>query len=116
MIYPYKLLDSLIGWGSLLIETAERICVGNLTIISSNNGLSLDRRLTIIWSNSDLLPIGRLEIKLRVILLALQTFSFKKLHLEMSSAKWGQFCLGLSVLNCTHTKDRLYTNKQMENR
>ena len=32
------------------------------------------------------------------ILIGIQTFPFKKMHLKMSSAKWRPFCLGLNVL------------------
>ena len=32
----------------------------------------------------------------------IHTFSFKKMHLQMSSAKWRQFCLGLNVLKQSH--------------
>ena len=31
-------------------------------------------------------------------LIEIQTFSFKKMHLKMSSGKWRSFCLGLNVL------------------
>ena len=34
------------------------ICVGNLTIIGSNNGLLPGQRQAIIWTNSRLLLIG----------------------------------------------------------
>ena len=47
------------------------ICVGKLTIIGSDNGLSPE----------------------------LQTFSLKKIRLKMSSAKYCWFCLDLNVLN-----------------
>ena len=33
------------------------------------------------------------------ISIGIQTFSFKKMHLNMSSAKWRPFCLGLNELN-----------------
>ena len=32
------------------------------------------------------------------ILIGIQTFSFKKMHIKMASAKWRPFCLGLNVL------------------
>ena len=32
------------------------------------------------------------------IVIDIQTFSFKKMRLKMSSGKWRPFCLGLSVL------------------
>ena len=73
------------------------ICVGNLTIIGSDNGLSPDRRQAIIWTNAGILLIGPLGINFNEILIGIQTFSFKKIHLKISSAKWRRFCLGLNV-------------------
>ena len=69
-------------------------CVGNLTIIGSDNGLSPGRRQAIIWNNADLLSIGHLGTKFNEILIEILTFAFKKLRLKMSSAKWRPFCPG----------------------
>ena len=38
-----------------LIETESRICVGKLTIIGSDNGLSPGRHQAIIWTNVGIL-------------------------------------------------------------
>ena len=43
--------------------------------------------------------IGPLGTNFSEILIAIETFSFKKMHLKMSSGKYRTFCLGLSVLN-----------------
>ena len=75
------------------------ICVGKLTIIGSDNGLSPWRRQAIIWTNAGILLIGPLGTKFSENLIGIKTFSFKKMPLKMSSAKWRQFCLGLNVLN-----------------
>ena len=40
-----------------------------------------------------------LRNKLHEILIEIPTFSFKKMHLKLLSAKWWPFCLGLNVLN-----------------
>ena len=72
------------------------ICVGKLTIIGSNNGLSPGRRQAIILTNAGILLIGPLGTKFSEILIGIYTFSFKKMHLKMS-AKWRLFCLGLNV-------------------
>ena len=72
-------------------------CVGNLTIIGSDNGLSPGRRQAIIWTNVGILLIGPLGTNFSEMLLEIHTFSFKKIHLEMSSGKWPPFCLGLKV-------------------
>ena len=75
------------------------ICVSELTIIGSDNGLSPGRRQAIIWNNAGLLLIEPLGTNLSEISIGIQTFSFKKMHLNMSSAIWRPFCLGLNVLS-----------------
>ena len=84
---------SLTHWGRV-----THICVSKLTIIGSDNGLSPDRRQAIIWTNAGILSIGPLGTKLSEILIAIHIFSFKKMHLKMSSGKWQPSCLGLNVL------------------
>ena len=74
------------------------ICVGKLTIIDSDNGLSPGRCQAIIWTNAGILLIGPLWTNFNEILIGIQTFSFKKMHLKMAFAKWRPFCLGLNVL------------------
>ena len=83
-------------WGQVM-----HICVGKLTIIASDNGLSPGRCQAIIWNNAGILLIGPLGTKLNEIFIEIHTFSFKKMHLNMSSAKWRPFCLGLNVLRET---------------
>ena len=79
------------------------ICVGDLTIIGSDNGLSLSRRQAIIWSNAGIVIIGPLGTNLSEILIEIYIFSFKKTHSKMSSGKWRPFCLGLNVLSTRRT-------------
>ena len=74
------------------------ICVSKLTRIGSDNGLSPGRRQAIIETNAGILPIGPLGANSSEIIIEIQTSSFKKMHLKMSSAKWRPFCLGLNVL------------------
>ena len=74
------------------------ICVVKLTITGSDNGLLPGRRQA-IWTNAGILLIGPLGINFIENLIGIQTFSFKKIHLKMSSAKWRPFCLGLNALN-----------------
>ena len=76
------------------------ICVSKLTIIGSDNGFSPGRRQAIIWTNAGILSIGLLGTKFSEILIEIRTFSFKKMRLKVSSAKWPPFCLGLNVLMC----------------
>ena len=74
------------------------ICVGKITIIDSDNGLSPCRRQSIIWTNAGILLIRPLGTNFGEILIGIQTFSFKKIDLKMSSGKCRPFCLGLNVL------------------
>ena len=88
---PEPITYLLTHWGRV-----THICVGKPTIIGSDNGLSPDRRQAIIWTNAGILLIGALGTYFGEILTGIQTFSFKKMHLKMASAKWRPFCLGLS--------------------
>ena len=81
-------------WGRV-----THICVGNLTIIGPDNGLSPGRRQAIIWTNDGILLIGPWGTNFSEILTDIHTFSFKKIHLKMSSVKWRPFFLGLNVLS-----------------
>ena len=78
---------------------APHICVGKLAIIGSDNGLSPGRRQAIIWTNTGILLIGPLGTNCSEIIIEIYIFSFKKMHLKMSSGKWRPFCLGLIVLS-----------------
>ena len=89
----YKPESSLTHWGRV-----THICVSKLIIIGSDNGLSPDRRQAIIWTNAGLLLIGPLGTNFTEILIKILEFSFKKMRLKLSSAKWRPFCLGLNVL------------------
>ena len=73
------------------------ICVSKLVIISSDNGLSPGRRQAITWTNAGILLIGPLGTNFSEILIKIQLFSFRKMHLKVSFAKWWPFCLGLNV-------------------
>ena len=88
-----KSLLRLIQWSRV-----THICVGDLTIFGSDNGLSPARRQAITWTNAGILLIGQLGTNFSEILIEFLTFSSKKLRLKMPSAKWQPFCLGLNVL------------------
>ena len=88
-----SVLHNLTHWGR-----ATHICVGKLTTIGSDNGLSPERRQAIIWTNDGILLIGSWGTNFSEILIGIQTFWIKKMHLKMSSAKWRPSCLGLNVL------------------
>ena len=74
------------------------ICVSKLNIIGSDNGLSPGRRQAIIWTNDGLLLIGPLGTNFSEISIEILAFSFKKMRLKVSSAKWRLFRFGLNVL------------------
>ena len=86
--------QTLTHWGRV-----THICVSNLTTTGSDNGLSPGRRQAIIRTNTGMLLIRPLGTNFREILIGVQTFSFTKMELNMSSAKWRPFCLGLNVLS-----------------
>ena len=75
------------------------ICVGKTTIIGSDNGLSPGRRQAIIWTNAGILLIGTSGTNFSDNLIECHSFSFKKMHMKMSTGNWRPSCLGLNVLN-----------------
>ena len=54
-------------------------CVGNLTIIGSDDGLSPILRQAIIWSNAGMLLIRPLGTNFSEILIEIHIFSYKKI-------------------------------------
>ena len=91
---------------------ATHICVSKLTIIGSNNGLAPVRRQAIILTSAYILLIGPLGINFSEILIEIHAFSFRKIHLKMSSGKWRPFCLGLNVLTYWR-RDKMVDISQM---
>ena len=78
--------DELTHWGRV-----THICVGKLTIIGSDNGLSPGRCQAIIWTIAGILLIGPLGTNFSTILIGIQAFSLQKMHLKMSSTKCRPF-------------------------
>ena len=89
----YSEKTRLTHWGRV-----THICVSKLTNIGSDNGLSPGRRQAIIWTNARILLIRTLGTNFSEILGEIHSFSFSKIHLKMSSAKWRLFGLGLNEL------------------
>ena len=87
------IIHSWTHWGRV-----TQTCVSKLNVIGSDNGLSPGRRQAINWTNAGILLIGPLGIKFSEIIIEIHAFSFKKMHLKLSSAKRRPFCLGLNVL------------------
>ena len=91
---------------------ATHICVGKLTIIGSDNGLSPGRRRAIIWTNAGILLIRTLGTNFSEILGKIHSFSFSKMCLKMSSAKLRLFGLGLNVLKSIPYKADYHVTKR----
>ena len=89
--------NPLTHWGRVTL-----ICVSNLTIIGSDNGMSPGRYQAIIWTNAGILLIGPWWTNFGEIFIDIQTFSFKKMHLEVSSGKWRPFCLASLCVNVNY--------------
>ena len=68
-------------------------CVGNLTIIGSDNGLSPGRRQAIIWTNAEILFFKN---RFSDILIKILTFSLKKNAFENIVCKMAVIYLGLN--------------------
>ena len=64
--------QSLTHWGRV-----THICVIEISIIGSDNGLSPGRRQAIIWNNAGILLIGSLGTNFSEILIRIQTFIYE---------------------------------------
>ena len=84
---------ALIHWGRV-----THICIGNIAIIDSDNGLSPGGHKAIISTNAVLLSIGPLGTNFSEISMKSLIFSSKKMYLKIASAKWRPYCRGLNVL------------------
>ena len=91
---PFVPRHSLTHW-----DRVTHICVSELTVIGSDNGLSPGRRQALIWTNTGILLIRTLGTDFSEILGDIHSFSFSKMHLKMSSAKWRLSGLGLNELS-----------------
>ena len=87
------ILKELTHWGRV-----THLCVGDLTSIGSDNGLSPGRRQAIIRTNAGILLIRPLGTNFSEFLVEIPIFSFKKMRLKVLSAKRQPFCLSLNVL------------------
>ena len=74
-------------------DRVTHICVDNLTIIGSDNGVVPGRCQAIILTHAGILSIVLLWTNFSEISIEIHIFSFKKIALEMSSGKWRPFCL-----------------------
>ena len=97
---------NLTHWGRV-----THICVSEIIIIGSDNSLSPGRRQAIIWANDGILLIGPLRTNFSEIWIQINTFSFTKMHLKMSSGICWPYCLGLNVLNVFSKTSRCLSGK-----
>ena len=77
--WPYGFsLKLLTHWGRVM-----HIYGSKLAIIGSDNGLSPGKRQAIIWTNDGILLIGPLGTNSSEIVIKIDTFSFKEMHLKI---------------------------------
>ena len=109
-------LNVLTHWGRV-----THICVGKLTIIGSNNGLSPERRQAIIWTNAGILLIGPLGTNFSENLIEIQIFSFEENTFEnvvcemaviLSGPQCVYGCNGICGLQCGHSGGNILFAKQ----
>ena len=93
-----SIISSLTHWGRV-----THIFVGNLTIIGSDNGLSPSRRQAITLTDVGILLIGPVGINFSEIVIEIHIFSFKKIHLKMSSRKMASI---LSRPQCVKSRSK----------
>ena len=74
------------------------ICVGNLTTIGSDKGLSPGQRQAITWTNVGILLIGPPRNKLQWNVYRNSYIFTQENSFEIVVCKWRPFCLGLNVL------------------
>ena len=95
----YLVVPFITTWQYCLTHSGRvtHICVIiKLTIIGSDYGIFLLRCQAIIWIKDGILLIGPLGTNFSIILIKIYIFSFKKMHLKISSGKWRPSCLGLN--------------------
>ena len=87
-----------------------RICFGKLTIIGSDNSLLPGWHQAIIWTSAGILFIGPLGTNFSKISIGILTFSIKRMHLKMSSAKWRAISLWIPTIQEMPTTMDNYDN------
>ena len=97
-------------------DRVTHICVGNLTIIGSDNGLSPGGYQAVIWPNAGILLIGPLGTNFSgMLIIEIWIFSFKKIHLKMSSGNCRPFCLVCAAYSLRmHNRKLLYGQEACE--
>ena len=108
-----KYVMLLTRWGRV-----THVCVGLLTNIGSDKGLSPGRRQAIIWTNARILLIGPLGTN-NEFQIVIYTFSFNKMRLKVSSilsrpqcVKWNTI-VGPSPRFAQATTDNMWGHAQI---
>ena len=100
---PNKIEVCSLCWlGEPVFELCQILLHPNLSLpvegpgdsIGSDKGLSTVQRQAITWTNAAFLSIGPSGTNLSEIWIEIKHFSFMKMHLKLSSAKWQPFCPG----------------------
>ena len=91
--------NELIHWGQVMHIQPSLVQIITCCLVG--------RRQAIICTNAGILLIGPLGTNISEMLIEILIFSFKKMHLKITSAKWWPFYLSLNVLmwlECMHAK------------
>ena len=86
------------------------LCIGNLTIIGSDNGLSPGWCQANIWTIAGILLIGPLGTHFSEILIEIYTFSFKKMHFKQSFCEMTAI---LSLAQCVNETGPYFPNQHV---
>ena len=90
------------------------MCVSNLTIIGSDNGLSPGRHQAIIWTSDKIVLIGSLGINFSDILIENHIFSLKKyiwnVVYEIASILSRPLCVDISYYLANSRIHNTFTN------
>ena len=94
-LFGTKSLHSISYWD---LETETHICVNKLSRHWFRYWLVHVRCLAIIWTDVGLLSMGPWRSYFNKILIKIQQFTLKRMHVRMSSAKYWPSYLGLNML------------------
>ena len=108
----YSSTIMLTHWGRV-----THICVGNLDMISSDNGLLPRQRQAIMWTNAGILLNWPIATNFNEILIEIHTFSFKKIFWKIAAILSRPQCVKIRVFSrhfsCTMSTTYLYQIQAM---
>ena len=98
----------------IMVSLLTHICLTRSQWVNSLRPSDAYMRQAIIWTNDGILLIRTLRTNFSEILSEIHSFSFKKMHFKMSSAKWRLFRLGLNGRNdMNRTKDTRLMHREL---